>query len=68
MSKGGLRPRLPDHVPAAVRQLIFDSWQDDPALRPSFAVIVWSLREMIRVGFERSESQPLLIARELKLN
>ena len=52
MTKTGLRPQLPEHAPAAVRKLVQDCWQDDPALRPSFAVISWIVKEMIRALYD----------------
>eukprot|EP01060_Flectonema_neradi_P006421 TRINITY_DN14341_c0_g1_i1.p1 TRINITY_DN14341_c0_g1~~TRINITY_DN14341_c0_g1_i1.p1 ORF type:complete len:701 (+),score=119.09 TRINITY_DN14341_c0_g1_i1:56-2104(+) len=43
----GMRPSLPETIPASVRGLIKKCWADDPAERPTFDSIVQSIEKMI---------------------
>eukprot|EP01089_Gocevia_fonbrunei_P014277 TRINITY_DN3876_c0_g1_i1.p1 TRINITY_DN3876_c0_g1~~TRINITY_DN3876_c0_g1_i1.p1 ORF type:complete len:497 (+),score=74.25 TRINITY_DN3876_c0_g1_i1:52-1491(+) len=45
-SKKGLRPTLPSECPEPLKQLIIESWDEDPAKRPEFVDILQRLEEL----------------------
>ena len=55
----GLRPTLPDEMDADVVDLIRSSWDEDPGLRPSFAVILLRLDAISRKQTRQSSKHLL---------
>jgi len=42
----GMRPPLPPHIPEDLRTLISLCWHADPSIRPSFSIVIESLRRI----------------------
>eukprot|EP00899_Mesostigma_viride_P002461 jgi/Mesvir1/12215/Mv00443-RA.1 len=55
----GVRPKLPDSLPKALRSLVTSCWAEDPTARPSFTRIVAQLREFPELKRYQAEMSEL---------
>ena len=53
----GLRPPEAEDLPPALQQLVFDCWNETPALRPPFSEIVSRLQRILDAEENDAEEQ-----------